>query len=645
MVRNTRPDEATKPDVLDIRTFLATHPPFAALPDTVLDRLPAQVRTMRVTAGTAVLRMREHVQWLYVVRVGRIAIQGTGGDIWAERIEGESFGVQALLTDGRSSFDATAIEDTTLYLLPDTVFARLKSEHLELERYFVPLGGTGRQPPHAFDGLSTDVQTNLIALRVRDVMTPDPLTIGSERPVCEAAALMRERNVSCLPVLASGELASGELAGGELAGGELAGMISDVELRNNVVAENRPAQTPVATVMAGEPHCLPADSLACDAVSAMREHGVRHLPVTQRGRLVGVVTETDIRRRQDDNFGDLGTLLMRRQTPASLAQVVARVPQTLVTLVETGVPALRVGMILSSVTDTTTYRLLQQAEAWLGPPPVPYVWVCGGSQARQEQTAITDQDNFLILDDRYEEAAHGSYFDDLTRFVCDGLDGCGYEYCPGEMMAMTPKWRQPLATWIRYFTSWIEEPVPMAQMLSSVMFDLRPVRGDVSLFDRLQDFTAEKARQNSVFLAHLAGNALTHMPPLGMFRRFVLSRDRDHGQHLDLKLHGTVPIIDLARVYALKAGIKTANTHDRLVEAHRAGVLSESGMHDLIDAFEFIASVRLKHQSRCILRGQPPDAFVTPGELSRIERHRLRNAFAAVKALQSTLASTYRVER
>ncbi|MEZ5590698.1 MAG: DUF294 nucleotidyltransferase-like domain-containing protein [Gammaproteobacteria bacterium] len=41
-------------------------------------------------------------------------------------------------------------------------------------------------------------------------------------------------------------------------------------------------------------------------------------------------------------------------------------------------------------------------------------------------------------------------------------------YCPGDVMAMNPEWRQPLGQWKRYFNRWIEQPEPKALMLSSV---------------------------------------------------------------------------------------------------------------------------------------------------------------------------------
>ena len=109
------------------------------------------------------------------------------------------------------------------------------------------------------------------------------------------------------------------------------------------------------------------------------------------------------------------------------------------------------GHIVTAITDALTTRLIDLAEAKLGPAPIDYVWVAAGSQARSEQTARSDQDNCLVLDDGYDEALHGDYFRAFSRFVCDGLTACGYIHCPGEMMAMTDTWRQPRWRWMQYF--------------------------------------------------------------------------------------------------------------------------------------------------------------------------------------------------
>jgi len=229
----------------------------------------------------------------------------------------------------------------------------------------------------------------------------------------------------------------------------------------------------------------------------------------------------------------------------------------------------------------------------------------------------------------------------MTRFVCTGLDVAGYIFCPGEMMAMTSKWRQPVRQWKKYFQNWIDEPEPKALMLSCVFFDMRFIAGTESLFDQLQDMVLQKTNNNRIFASFMIGNALSHTPPLGFFWNFVLIRGGEHNDHLDLKHSGVIPVVDIARVYALGHGIKAVNTWDRLVAAGEEKALSSTGVRDLLDAFEFIAITRLKHQARKIRMGKTPDNFMAPDDLSDFERAHLKDAFSVVKTIQSAMASAY----
>jgi CBS domain-containing protein len=230
---------------------------------------------------------------------------------------------------------------------------------------------------------------------------------------------------------------------------------------------------------------------------------------------------------------------------------------------------------------------------------------------------------------------HDSYFKALAKFVSDGLDACGYFYCPGDMMATADRWRQPLSVWRGYFRKWIAKPVPEAQMLASVMFDLRPIGGDESLFADLQANTLKSAAENSIFVSHMIANSLKHTPPLGLFRGFATVRSGEHKNTIDLKHNGVVPIVDLGRIYALQAGLPVANTRARLEAAIDAGKVSATGGRDLLDAYDMIAETRLEHQAAQIRRGEKPDNFMPPTDLSDFERSHLRDAFVVVKTMQS----------
>jgi CBS domain-containing protein len=212
-------------------------------------------------------------------------------------------------------------------------------------------------------------------------------------------------------------------------------------------------------------------------------------------------------------------------------------------------------------------------------------------------------------------------------------------------MASNPKWRQPLRLWRKYFTTWIERPDPMALMLASVFFDLRAIRDPEGLFEELQEHVLEHSRANRIFIAYMASNALKHRPPLGFFRNFVLIHGGEHDHTFDLKHRGTVPVIDMARVHALAAGISPVNTLERIEAAAGVGALSAEAAANLTDALEFIGALRMRHQAEQLRRGEPADNFLSPDDLSPLERGHLRDAFVLIGSLQESLGQRYQAGR
>ena len=418
--------------------------------------------------------------------------------------------------------------------------------------------------------------------------------------------------------------------------GRLQGILTARDM-TRLVAAGRSGDAPVSEVMTRDPFALSPDQTGFDAVVAMSERGFGHLPVVVDGKPVGVLTQTDLVRRHSVSAVFLIRDIAQKSDYEGLAEITANIPSLLAHLVGAGVPAHQVGHMITSIADAVTRRLIAMAIEKLGPAPVSWLWLACGSQGRREQTGVSDQDNCLFLSDDYDETKHGAYFTEFAQYVSDGLNAAGYVYCPGDMMATNPRWRQPVSVWRGYFEKWIRVPEPMAQMLASVMFDLRPIDGDFSLHEGLQAQTLDMARQDSIFQSHMIGNSLKHQPPLGLFRGFALIRGGEHKNTIDMKHSGVVPIVDLGRVYALKGAIEAVGTRERLIEATRRNVLSDSGGADLLDAFDLISMVRLQHQARQVREGVDPDNFLVPSTLSALERNHLRDAFAVVKSLQSSL--------
>jgi CBS domain-containing protein len=421
---------------------------------------------------------------------------------------------------------------------------------------------------------------------------------------------------------------------------QLVGIITDRDFRIRVLASGVADSEPVSSVMTHDPMAIDPESELHDAQLKMMAEGIRHLPVLDGQQLVGMISQTDILRANNIEPVSLNHAINRASDVDALARVAEEIPALIVKLVARDTRAIEVGKVLTTLSDGITRKLLKLAEDRFGTPPCDYAWLAFGSQGRQEQALGSDQDNALLLpDDAGADCAR--YFRDLAGFVNDGLDRCGMPYCPGEIMAKNEKWRMTLSGWKKCFSGWIEEPSPKAVMHSSIFFDMRHIAGKAELTTALHEYVLQKAQKNTIFLAMMCDNSLSHSPPLGFFKTFVLETDGDHNHMLDLKIRGTIPIVDIARNYALSAGLPQLNTIDRLYAINEAGIMSDEMTDSLVDAHEFIAGIRLKAQGKEYEAGLEADNYLDPEELSPLVRHQLKDAFSVVREAQTAMKARF----
>lgn len=612
---------------LEIRDFIARSAPLERLPGGLLDEIAASLEITYFRRGTTFLSPGEINHSVYLVRTGAIEIYDETGSLYAHSSDGEWVGHRSVLRGGEVQLTVRTLEDSLLYLVPGELFKRLVSDFTEVARFFDERATDRlRSATEGVHGYADALNT----VQVRELLHGGALVVQRTDSIGEVARQMSQLDASaCLVV----------------DGDEIVGIVTDRAFCTQVAARGIGVSGPIARIMTPNPITIDPNSVAAEAMALMARRNIKHLPVTHGSEVMGILTATDLLRRQGHNIVYLVNRIHEAKTTEELVTLAGQLPETLVALVESSMTAYDIGHVVSSVGEAITVRLLRMAEDELGDPPIPYAWVVAGSLARDEQAGRSDQDNAIILSDNYRESSHGEFFEQLARRVSDGLDACGYEYCPGDVMATNPRWRQPQKVWSGYYREWIESPEPKALMYTSIFFDVRAIHGTVSLLDEIKKDVLARARGNSIFLAHLAGNALQFHPPLGLFRNFVLEAGGTEEKALNLKKRGVVPVIDLARVFALASGLAEINTQDRLEAAAASGGLSETGMSDLRYAFEFIGALRLRHQAEQIRRGQEPDNFVAPERLSSLERRHLKDAFRAVRTMQKAMGSRFQVAR
>jgi CBS domain-containing protein len=615
-------------ELIEIREFLASHPPFDQLPEDLLDKLPQQISIRYLRRGSP-FPPAEHTDGnLFLVRSGAVDVRNQRGDLVEKYAEGDLYTSRCAGDENTPS--AVAAEDTLVYEIPCARITALREQSHAFNHHF-EASVTARLRNALYSLQQRPGSSSaLMTVEVADLVTRPPVCARSDTSIRQAAEIMSQNKVSAL-LIADDD--------------QLLGLVTDRDMRSRCLAKGLSSDQPVSDIMTRKIYKVSKDTPGFEALITMTRLNVHHLPVMDRERLIGLVSTTDLIRHQSANALFLVGDIYRSASVERLVEISRQLPETQAQMALAGATATHIGQAVSAITDAFTIKLLTLAERELGPPPVPYAWVVGGSQARREQSAHSDQDNGMILSDDFRPKEHDAYFAALATRVCDGLNDCGYVYCPGNVMATNPKWRQPYKAWRKYFDTWINKPAPMALMLASVFFDLRHLHGDESLLQKLQKKVLKHTQKNRIFLAYMTANALKHRPPLGFFRNFVLIHGGEHDNTLDLKHRGIVPVIDLARVAALSAGIPEINTLERLREAGKVNALSRTGAANLEDAFELIGTLRTQHQARQIRAGQQADNYLRPEELSPLERSHLKDAFGVIDTVQEALGQRYQAGR
>lgn len=387
---------------------------------------------------------------------------------------------------------------------------------------------------------------------------------------------------------------------------------------------------------------LSPEASAYQAALAMARNGLRHLLVVDGEHLIGVVSQSDLFNLQRIGIREISADIRDATGIETLVRSAGDIRQLAERMLRQGMGAETLTQLISTLNDLLAIRIIELLAPRFDLPAVPMCWIALGSVGRFEQTLSTDQDNGIIFEPptEQEKEAIRSRLVPFAQAVNQALDACGFPLCRGDVMAGNPQWCLSLEEWRGKFTDWIVSPTPDALLNATIFFDFRPLYGEESLAGRLREWLMRVAPTNAMFLVHAAGNALTCRPPLGKIRDFVLDGDKDFPKTINLKMYGSRPFVDAARVYSLVYGVHHTNTAERLrMVGERIG-LSGDDLAAVISGFYFIQILRLRRQ---INPTTPPggENRVNPYSLNEMDRRMLKEAFKQARKLQMNLALRY----
>jgi CBS domain-containing protein len=467
------------------------------------------------------------------------------------------------------------------------------------------------------------------ATTLHAVARKPPAAVSGDTPLSQALALMNGRRIGALVVV--------DAAGAAL------GILTRGDVLERVTMPQLSLDTPVSKVMSAPVRTLDAGASAQDAVLMMSRHAIRHLPVTERGRVVGIVSERDLLTLQRPSTERLSDTIHAAHSVDELRTVAHEIRRFAGELLAQGVGAHQLTKLISHLNDVLTERLVQLIADAHRLSLQRACWLSFGSEGRSEQTIATDQDNGLVFDSEAparDRAAWLAFAGDVN----EALDACGYPLCKGNVMASNPQCCLTSAEWCARFLGWIEHGAPQDLLNASIYFDVRPLAGRTELAQPMLDLVFSRPAQVPRFIKQMAENALFRRPPLNWLG-VIDSQEVDGRAMVNLKLQGTAIFVDAARLYALAHGVAQTSTLRRF---EAVGPMLHAEPHESegwIAAFEFLQKLRLQVQ----VMSNPSGGAVAADHLNLaevpalndIDRRVLKESFRVARRLQQRMELDY----
>ena len=453
----------------------------------------------------------------------------------------------------------------------------------------------------------------------------EPLACDKNLPVARVAALMSRRRSSAVLVRSED--------------GDTIGIVTDHDLRDRVLASGHDTALPVFKVMSSPVVGVPQSALVYEALLAMEENGIQHLAVTDEAdAVVGLVRSRELLQFPAYGASVITREISRASSVDGVAAARERLPALVAALLDCGSRSRNVTRVVTSVSDAVTQRLVELAVESLGPPPIPFCFIVLGSEGREEQTLVTDQDNAIIHEDvpAHGAAAAKEYFGRLGTMVCDWLEQAGYRYCPGNFMAKNPAWCKPLEAWKENFARWIMKPEPQDLMEFAIFFDLRPVYGARELATDLRRSIQEMMQECPAFFPQFARSCVQHKPPATGLLAKLVSGGGEQSRQLNMK-DAMMPIVSFARLYALRHGLAETNTVDRLDGLAERQVLTPTSHEEVVLAYDHLMQLRLKSHAAAIRDHAPPVNTIPLKTLTPLEQAMMRETFTHVATIQKKI--------
>jgi CBS domain-containing protein len=609
-------------------SLLADTPGFRGTDLAILRALLANAAPRALADGEVLFSTGEEFRdEIYMLETGRVKRTRPGG-VAHYPPPGYLLGLSSYLGESTYTSSVSAVSEARVLAIRAKDLDRLEKEFPALFDAFnrtIALGIRDRsviRPP--LSGTLTHT--------VRSAMSAPVLRCGGQTTLRRAHSLMSKAGVGSVVITDESDRPTG--------------VLTYATLSSRLMQAGADPDSDTAESARRKPVLIPADEPLWKAQELQQGDGVRHVVVVEDGKAVGLISQTDIVRLLVSRHGVLATALQTVDEVSGLHAQYEKITDIASELLESNRFA-RVAIRTLSEAHLAIQRrcveltLEEIAAEGGGAPPTDYALIIMGSGGRGEMMLDPDQDNGLILPDEadVEKRDVSEWFRIFSNRLNINLDRAGYILCPGDIMARNPMFHKPLHEWKQQISAMTLSPSEKAARWSNIVFDFNTLYGSHRLTGELRAHVHESLSARPRLLQFMVSDDAKGQPSLNWFNRLVTTGERDGKQVIDVKRNGMRIVINAARIFALRDGVSSCNTNDRIQGLAHEGTITPDFAATITAAYDELLDILVSHQIRQRREGREPTKSVAPEDLPSSARESLRIAMHAVKRFQDYLQS------
>ncbi|MGB1227126.1 MAG: putative nucleotidyltransferase substrate binding domain-containing protein [Poseidonibacter sp.] len=608
--------------ILEQTTFLKSIHPFENLTKSQLEKFAQALDIVYVKKDEIIQKQGDEPENIYFILKG--LVQEKNEDEVLSIYSNNEFFDPISLIENYSKHTFVTVQETICYVLPKEVFIKTLRENSLLESFFFQ--SISQKLNANINNEKNKELSNLMVAKVKDANVHAALILPYNTTIFDAVTTIKKEKVPTL--LLKDEQNKMYI-------------VTDSDFREKVILNRMDFDDIVGKISNEGLIYVNENDFLFNAQLIMAKHGLKRVVVkNDEDEICGIIDQISLSSFFATHTFSVSNTISKAETIEELKKASQSFTKIIKSLNAKGVKVDFISKLINQLNRNVMDKLFKMT----APKELltNSCLVVMGSEGRGEQILKTDQDNALIIDDDCTLSD-----DEILKFTHDyteHLVDFGFPRCEGNIMVSNPYWCRRKKDFKDLIYEWITKPSGDNFMNLAIFYDAMAVTENRAMLTEIKEYIFKIGSTSKTFYMHFAKIIMDFDVPLGFFDGFVFdSKNKEHNNEIDIKKGGIFIIVQSIRTLSLEHKLMRLNTIKRIKELQERGEFDEEFASELIEAFKFLLTIKLKSNLEKMDSGEIIDNYINPDNLNTMEKDLLKDSFKIVNRLKKKLEHHYKL--